>query len=267
MTPPSTSDTQSGLIDSIDSTFRMNGYDARLRPPIVSGVWHGPTIRLSRLSHTQRLTVRGLLVLGACAMLAAAVGATTDRPARQATPLSLALLDQTDLGALETALDSAKGALSAAERELNRARSLIEYSGRFNIPADLAAMIYDVAGEEGIDPELGFRLVYAESRFNHRAVSAAGAIGLAQVLPATAQYFVPDLKPEDLYDRELNLRIGFRYLKDLMAAFDGDLPLALIAYNRGPGRLRQLLAGGIPPWNGYASGILNGYEQQTSRTH
>jgi soluble lytic murein transglycosylase-like protein len=244
----------------------MNGYDARLRPPIVSGVWQAPTIRLSRLSHTQRLTARGLALLGACAMLAAAVGATSGRPANRSEELSIALLDRADLGALETALDSAKIALSAAQQELDRARSLIEYSGRFNIAADLAAMIYDIASEEGIDPEVGFRLVYVESRFNHRAVSTAGAIGLAQVLPATAQYFVPDVKAEDLYDRELNLRIGFRYLKDLMAAFDGDLPLALIAYNRGPGRLRQLLAGGIPPWNGYASSVLNGYELRAPKS-
>lgn len=155
------------------------------------------------------------------------------------------------------------------QQELERARELIHYSSRYRIPADMAALIYDTAVEEKIDPKVGFQLVKVESAFDTRAVSAAGALGLAQVMPNTARYFKPDLRDEELFDRELNLRLGFRYLHDLIVTFEGDLKLALIAYNRGPGRLRQLIAGGVAPWNGYARSVLGGvtgYDTQPATT-
>ncbi|MBW8056242.1 MAG: lytic transglycosylase domain-containing protein, partial [Nitrospira sp.] len=100
---------------------------------------------------------------------------------------------------------------------------------------------------------------HAESRFNPRAISSAGALGLAQVMPKTARMFVPDLTDEELFDAELNLRIGFRFLHQMLQKYSGDLSLALLAYNRGPARLQQLLASGLDPRNGYASLVLEGY--------
>ena len=114
--------------------------------------------------------------------------------------------------------------------------------------------------QERIDPELGFRVVYAESRFNPRAISSAGALGLAQVMPETARIFVPDLAAEDLFDSEINLRIGFRYLRNMMDKYQGELSLALLAYNRGPTRLQALLEASLDPRNGYASSVLEGYD-------
>ncbi len=102
-------------------------------------------------------------------------------------------------------------------------------------------------------------MVYAESRFNPRAISSAGAFGLAQVMPKTARIFDPDLAAEDLFDSEINLRIGFRYLRAMMDKYGGDLSLALLAYNRGPTRLQTLIDGGLDPRNGYASSVLQGY--------
>jgi soluble lytic murein transglycosylase-like protein len=147
----------------------------------------------------------------------------------------------------------------APARELRRVQTILEYSTRFNLDGDLAALIYDIAVSERIDPELGFRVVQTESRFNPRAISSAGALGLAQLMPNTARIFVPDLTDEEMFDAELNLRIGFRFLHEMLERYSGDLSLALLAYNRGPSRLQELLARGIDPRNGYASAVLKGY--------
>lgn len=214
---------------------------------------------IPRLAATQRLAARGLAILAGTVFLAAGLGAAGAR-SDENDRIYLGTFEFSGMGDLEAALDSTKIELAEAQAELERARSLIDYSARFNIPANLAALIYDTAEKEGVDPEVGFRLVYVESRFNPRARSTAGALGLAQVLPTTARFFVPGITETELYDPETNLRIGFRYLHELLDAFEDDLPLALIAYNRGPSRLRELLAGGQEPWNGYASSVLDGYE-------
>ena len=67
------------------------------------------------------------------------------------------------------------------------------YSSRYHIGADLAGSVYDIALAEGIEPELAFRLVKVESDFNEHASSSAGALGLTQVMPSTAQFFVPGI--------------------------------------------------------------------------
>ena len=139
---------------------------------------------------------------------------------------------------------------------------MIEYSGQYGIPANLAAAIYDIALSEGIDPDLGFRLVRVESRFKLRAKSSAGALGLTQVLPSTARLYEPGLTTEQLYDRDTNLRLGFRYLRDLLERYDGNLETALLAYNRGPGKVEGLLNTGRDARNGYSTAVMRGYRRQ-----
>jgi len=86
--------------------------------------------------------------------------------------------------------------------------------------------------------------VYTESRFDRTAVSDAGAIGLMQLLPDTAQgiatrtggdAFVVD----DLYDPELNIRYGSWYLSHLLRRYDGDVRTALAAYHAGQGNVDE----------------------------
>lgn len=108
-------------------------------------------------------------------------------------------------------------------------------------------------------PGLAFRLVKVESQFNDRAVSSAGAIGLTQVMPATAQYFMPGVTRAALYDRETNLRVGFRYLRALVRENHGDLPLALLIYNRGELAVGQSIGRGENPSNGYERLVTKGY--------
>ena len=81
--------------------------------------------------------------------------------------------------------------------------------------------------------------MWQESRWNPQAVSPKGAIGLAQLMPATAR----DLGVNPA-DPVANLTGGARYLRYLLDTFDGDVEKALAAYNAGPGRVRS--AGGVP---------------------
>ncbi|HEX6041774.1 transglycosylase SLT domain-containing protein [Longimicrobium sp.] len=149
-----------------------------------------------------------------------------------------------------------EGALELQRVEIDRLKRIHENSAKFGIPADLAERIEDIALAEGIEPHVAFGLVRAESEFNRRAVSPVGAVGLTQLMPSTARYFKNGVNREDLFDRDTNLRIGFRYLRTLVVKYNGNLELALLAYNRGPDRVDQLLRAGQDPNNGYVSMVL-----------
>jgi len=167
-----------------------------------------------------------------------------------------------ELRDLRQQLDAKQGELDVARLQLDRANAIISYSGHYRIPADLATAIYDVALSEGIDPGLAFRLVKVESGFTLRAKSRAGAIGFTQVLPSTARLYEPGLTTEQLYDRDTNLRIGFRYLRDLLDRYPSNMSLALLAYNRGPGRVEELLGHGRDPQNGYSTSVMKGFRHR-----
>jgi soluble lytic murein transglycosylase-like protein len=134
--------------------------------------------------------------------------------------------------------------------------AIARFALRYGIPYDFAATIQNIAYEEGIDPELGFRLVQVESGFHDRAVSHVGARGLTQLMPATANALKPGITEDEIFDRETNLRLGFRYLRELLDRYDGRVPEALHAYNRGPGTVNRILSAGGDPANGYADKVL-----------
>jgi soluble lytic murein transglycosylase len=90
-------------------------------------------------------------------------------------------------------------------------------------------------------------IILEESRFNPQAVSPAGARGLMQVLPSTANQIVQRIKIRPyseslLFDPEMNLRLGSWYLSSLLEEFGGKETLALAAYNAGPHVVRQWMA-------------------------
>ena len=160
---------------------------------------------------------------------------------------------------LASQLDSTQGELELMRVQLDRANKIIAYSTQYRIRADLATNILDVASAEGIDPELAFRLVKLESDFNPRAKSPVGAIGLTQLMPATARYYQKGITAEGLYDPNTNLRIGFRYLRGLVKEYDGNVNLALLVYNRGPVAVEKARAEGVNPSNGYDQILTKGY--------
>ena len=99
-----------------------------------------------------------------------------------------------------------------------------------------------IAMEEGVDPELYLRVMHQESKGDASAVSSAGARNLMQIMPATAA----DLGIKDLDDPLANARGGARYLRQQLEEF-GTVPLALAAYNAGPGNVRKYK--GVPPFD------------------
>ena len=117
------------------------------------------------------------------------------------------------------------GAPSEPERAQPEARAL---EREFDI-ADLRAYARDAAIRQGIDPVLFVRQIAAESEFNPNAVSRAGAVGIAQIMPALH----PAVDPTDPY---ASIDYAARLMRGYIGHF-GNWTLALIAYNAGPGRL------------------------------
>jgi len=154
--------------------------------------------------------------------------------------------------------DSTDAERELAARRLGRTAALHHYASLYGVTPQLAALIYDVALQEGIDPNLGFRLVNVESGFVVRAVSRAHAYGLTQLQVATARFYDSHVTAEQLFEPERNLRIGFRFLHDLLETY-GDMNLALLAYNRGPSRVKDLMEAGRDPDNGYPEVLMEGY--------
>jgi soluble lytic murein transglycosylase-like protein len=100
-----------------------------------------------------------------------------------------------------------------------------------------------IARRHGVDPLLVRAVIRAESNFDPRAVSPKGAAGLMQLMPETAlRYGV-----KNRFDAAQNLDGGVRYLRDLIAMFQGDLTLALAAYNAGEGAVLKY-GRRVPPY-------------------
>jgi soluble lytic murein transglycosylase-like protein len=176
-----------------------------------------------------------------------------------AVPASTAV--QAEVLELRREVDVVNSQLARAQIRLERLDAVARYSSLYGVPADLAGAIYDIALAEGIHPSLGFQLVKVESSFRPGARSTKGAIGYTQLRLKTARFYDADITEQSLDDRDTNLRIGFRFLKDLLAQFDEDLNLALLAYNRGPARVAELVARGEDPANGYAEIVLRGVKK------
>ncbi|MCD4733853.1 lytic transglycosylase domain-containing protein [bacterium] len=107
---------------------------------------------------------------------------------------------------------------------------------RLLTPAETALAV-DIAVEIGVDAALVLALIEAESSFDPEALSSAGAVGLMQLMPGTAEEIARkhDLSADfDLRDPETNLRLGCLLLRDLLARYGGDTVSALAAYNAGP---------------------------------
>lgn len=218
--------------------------------------------RHTRGTVLERYVLRGGLLLLAALLMSALSGWTTGR----------GMLDGVDTGAadvppasellsVEEQLEAARGELALVKLQLDRAQAILNYATRYKIDADLSQAIYDIAVSEGIDPAIGYRLVQVESNFKATAVSSQAALGYTQIQLPTARIFEPRITEAELMRRDTNLRLGFRYLKRLLDAYDHDLRLALLAYNRGPVKVDKVLAAGGDPGNGYAKKVLQGYRK------
>ena len=103
-------------------------------------------------------------------------------------------------------------------------------------------LITQAANEYGVDPQLVKAIAIAESDMNQDEISPVGAIGVMQLMPETAAGL--GVNP---YDTNENIAGGTKYLKQMLDTFDGDVPLAVAAYNAGPGAVKRY--GNIPPYS------------------
>lgn len=108
---------------------------------------------------------------------------------------------------------------------------------------DLDRIIFDSAQREGLDPRFVHAVIWQESKYVVDARSHAGAQGLMQLMPATAERF----GCEDPNDPKDNIEAGTKYLHWLLKRFDGNVELALAGYNAGEGSVDKY--NGIPPYN------------------
>lgn len=209
---------------------------------------------------TRRLLSRGAALVFAVLLVSALAGSGA-RASNDAVPPSLGVVAD-EVRTLTRRLETAQAELAMARAQVERGNAILRHSEQFQIPGDLAAAIYDIALSEGIDPDIAFRLVKVESNFKAKALSHMNAIGYTQIQAPTARFYEPGLDESQLYQRDVNLRLGFRFLRDLMRRYDGDLELALVAYNRGPARVEEILLNGGDPSNGYAQKVLSGTKHE-----
>jgi len=115
-------------------------------------------------------------------------------------------------------------------------------SARASTPADLPEIIAAAAARHRVDPDLLLALAQVESGLRPDAVSPSGARGVMQLMPDTARRFAL----ADPFDPWGSADAGARYLREQLDRFDGDIALALAAYNAGPAAVARF--GGIPPY-------------------
>lgn len=108
--------------------------------------------------------------------------------------------------------------------------------------AQYEPLILEAATAQGLDPDLVKAVAHIESGFNSLARSPAGAMGIMQLMPGTADL----VEVQNPYDAADNIAGGCRYLKQMLTRFKGDVTLALAAYNAGPGAVEGCDC--VPPY-------------------
>jgi len=136
------------------------------------------------------------------------------------------------------------------------------FTGRNDRPAvsidrdGIERIVHEAADRHNVDPALIRAVIETESNWNPSAVSRRGAVGLMQLMPTTAQRF----GASDFYTPQQNVEAGVTYLKTLLERYDGNLDLALAAYNAGEGAVDK--AHGIPRFRetrDYVQKVQNAY--------
>ncbi len=131
--------------------------------------------------------------------------------------------------------------------------------------AEYEGVIRGAAKDATIQAALLRAVIVVESGFNPRATSKKGAIGLMQLLPATAKRY----GVKNIYDPEQNVRAGARYLKDLLVRFDSNLELALAAYNAGEEAVERY-GRHVPPFRetlAYVPSVMKVYQRLMDQAH
>lgn len=127
------------------------------------------------------------------------------------------------------------------------------------VVVDIPTAVASASDKHGIDADLLYSVIRAESGFNTHAVSNKGAQGLMQLMPGTAA----KLGVTDAFDTSANVEAGTRYLRELLNRYHYDLAKSLAAYNAGPQRVDQYH--GVPPYHetrAYVARIIREYNKK-----
>ena len=145
--------------------------------------------------------------------------------------------------------------LATEEAALNSANNVTHPAGTVTY----ADLFNEAAATYGVDVNLLTAIAKQESNFKADAVSSAGAIGIMQLMPATAE----SLGVSDPYDARENIMGGAKYIRQMLDRYDGDVTLALAAYNAGSGNVAKY--GGVPPFTetqNYVAKVTANYENK-----
>lgn len=126
----------------------------------------------------------------------------------------------------------------------------------------LITMVKQIASWHHVDPQLALSIVSVESGFHTTARSSANAMGLMQLIPATAERF----NVKDAFNASQNVKGGVRYLRWLLDRYDGEIELVAAAYNAGEGAVDKYK--GIPPYQetrDYVNKVLHHYPHRKHR--
>ncbi|HET8721748.1 MAG TPA: transglycosylase SLT domain-containing protein, partial [Nitrospira sp.] len=186
--------------------------------------------------HTAYRRAIELKTLGLDADAAQEVAVLTDRYTREPDALVALSTMLNEVGAYHQALRLARARF---RDQLERTGGTVAPS-LWNVayPTGLLPTI-KLQAAKGVDPYLIAAIIREESQYDVKAVSRVGAIGLMQVMPATANNVaqrvgLPAVRREDLFDQETNIRIGVRYVEQLLEQFSGNVVHTIASYNAGP---------------------------------